>query len=74
MKWKQNFPKPIRCNNNNKKNICMREIYSNRGLPQEIRKISNKQSNLPLKRINSFKDFLGGKVVENPPANAGDTV
>ena len=52
----------------------MREIYSNRGLPQEIRKISNKQSNLPLKRINSFKDFLGGQMVKNPPANAGDTV
>ena len=33
------------------KNIYMREIYSNKGLPQEIRKILNKQCNLSLKRI-----------------------
>ena len=43
---------------------CKREIYSNTSLPQETRKISNKQSNL---------GFPGGAVVENPPANAGDT-
>ena len=39
----------------------MREIYSNKGLPQEIRKISNKQSNLPLKRIKGLPWWSSGK-------------
>ena len=51
------FPKPIRCN----KNICMWEIYSNKGLPQEIRKTSNKQSNLPLKRTERLPWWFTGK-------------
>ena len=34
-------PKPIRCN----KNISKMEVYSNTILPQETRKISNKQPN-----------------------------
>ena len=41
-----------------------RKVYSNIILSQEIRKISNKKSNL---------GFLGGTVVENLPANAGET-
>ena len=34
--------KPLGCS----KSVSKREIYSNTGLPQETRKISNKQSNL----------------------------
>ena len=37
-----NAPKPVRCNKNSSK----REVHSNTILPQETRKISNKQSNL----------------------------
>ena len=33
------------------KNSSKREVYSNTGVLQEIRKISNKQSNLPSKEI-----------------------
>ena len=41
-KWKHNDPESMECS----KNISKREIYSNTCLPQETRKISNKQSNL----------------------------
>ena len=41
-KWKHNEPKPIGCSKSSSK----REVYSNTSLPQEIRKISSKQSNL----------------------------
>jgi len=38
-----NFPKPMECSKSSSK----REIYSNTHLPQEIRKTSDKQLNLP---------------------------
>ena len=41
-KWKDNIPKSMDIS----KGSSEREVYSNSGLPQEIRKISNKQSNL----------------------------
>ena len=47
MKIKKQLPKTIRCSKSSSK----REVYSNTGLPQEIRKISNKQTNLPSKGI-----------------------
>ena len=40
--WKQDDPKPMGCSKSSSK----REVYSNTILPQERRKISNKQSNL----------------------------
>ena len=42
MKWKHNSSKSLGCSKSNSK----REVYSNIGLPQEARKISNKQPNL----------------------------
>ena len=46
-KWQQkhNDPKPIEYSKSSSK----REVYSNTSLPQETRKISNKQTNLMLK-------------------------
>ena len=43
-KWQQKHddPKPMRCSKNSSK----REVYSYTSLPQETRKISNKQSNV----------------------------
>ena len=41
-KWNHNGSKPLGCSKNGSK----REVYSNTGLPQETRKISNKQPNL----------------------------
>ena len=63
------------------KDISKMEIYSNTGLTQETRKISNEQSNLTSKeleeetkpKVNKKRDFPGGAVVKNPPAIAGDT-
>ena len=48
-KWKckHNTPKSMGCNKNSSK----KEVYSNTGLPQEITKLSNKQPNLPSKKI-----------------------
>ena len=40
--WKHDDPKPMGCS----KSSSNREVYSNTSLPQETRKISNKQSNL----------------------------
>ena len=40
--WKHVDPKPMGCS----KSSYKREVYSNTILPQETRKISNKQSNL----------------------------
>ena len=47
-KWKQKHgnPKPVRCS----KSSCKREVYGNTSLPQQRRKISNKQPNLTPKR------------------------
>ena len=46
-KWKQEHsdPKSMGCSNSS----CKREVYSDKGLPQETRKISNKQLNLTRK-------------------------
>ena len=41
-KWKHNDPKPLE----RSKSSSKREVYSNTILPQETRKISNKQLNL----------------------------
>ena len=41
-KWKHNNPKLM----GHSKSISKREVYSNTSLPQEIRKISNKQPKL----------------------------
>ena len=46
-KWKNNDPKPMGCSKSSSK----REVYSNTILPQETRKISNKQPNLTPKAI-----------------------
>ena len=42
LQQKHDDPKPVGCSESSFK----REVYSNKSLPQEIRKISNKQSNL----------------------------
>ena len=62
------------------KNGSKKDVYSDTGLPQETRKISNEQSNLTSKeleeetkpKVNKKRDFPGGPVVKNPPSNAGD--
>ena len=48
-KWQQkhNDPKPIRCSKSNSK----KEFYSKTILPQETRKISNKNQTLHLKQL-----------------------
>ena len=45
--WKHDDPKPMRCS----KSCSKMEVYSNTILPQETRKISNKQPNLTPKAI-----------------------
>ena len=45
--WKHDDPKPMGCSKSSSK----REIYSNTILPQEIRKISNKQPKFTPKAI-----------------------
>ena len=42
LQWKHNDPKPMGFSKSSSK----REVYSNTSLPEETRKISNKQSNL----------------------------
>ena len=44
----------MRCSNSSYK----REVHSNTGLPQKTRKISNKQPNLPPKRIRKRRTKL----------------
>ena len=46
-KWKHDGPKPMGC----MKSSFKREVYSNTNLPQDTRKISNKQSNHTRKAI-----------------------
>ena len=46
MKWKHITPKSIRCSKSSSK----RDVYINTSLPQETKKTSNKQPNLPTKR------------------------
>ena len=55
LKWKHNTPKSMECSKSSSK----REVYSNTGLPQETRKISNKQPNLPPKRIRKRRTNKG---------------
>ena len=43
--WKHDDPKPMGCS----KSTSKREVYNNTILPQEIRKISNRQTNLTCK-------------------------
>ena len=45
--WEHDDPKPMGCSKSSSK----RQVYSNTILPQEIRKISNKQPNLTRKAI-----------------------
>ena len=45
--WKHDDPKPMGCSKSSSK----REVYSNTILPQETRKISNKQPNLTPRAI-----------------------
>ena len=45
--WKHDDPKPMGCS----KSSSRRQVYSNTILPQETRKISNKQPNLTSKAI-----------------------
>ena len=47
-----NFPKSMECS----KSSFKREVYKNTGLSQEIRKISNKQPQLPYKGIRKRKN------------------
>ena len=51
MKMKHNFSKSMGCSESSSK----RKVYSNTGLPQETRKISNKPPNLPSKGIRKRK-------------------
>ena len=50
-KWKHDDLKPIGCS----KGSSMREVYSNTSLPQETRKISNKQPNLTPKATREIR-------------------
>ena len=50
-KWKHNSPKTLGCS----KSSFKREVYSNTGLPQEARKISNEQPNLAPKDLKELK-------------------
>ena len=47
MKMKQDNPNPMECSKSSSK----REVYSNTSLPQETRKISNKQPNITHKAL-----------------------
>ena len=47
LQWKHNNSKPIGCSKSSSK----REFYSNTILPQETRKILNRQPNLHLKQL-----------------------
>ena len=77
-KWKHNTPKSMGCSKSSSK----REVYSDTGLSQKTRKISNKQLNLPPKRIRkrtnkaqsqqkegNNKDQRGNKLNRNKQTN-----
>ena len=59
--WKHDNSKPMGCSKSNPK----REVYSNTILPQETRKISNRQPNFTpkttRKRIQKKTKLVGGK-------------
>ena len=56
-KWKHNNPRSMGCSKNSSK----REIYSNTNLPQEIRKTSNKKTNLTPKATREKKLIEGNR-------------
>ena len=58
MTMKNNNPKPVGCSKSSSK----REVYSNTILPQESRKISNKQPNLTPKAIRERRTKKNPKV------------
>ena len=58
-KWKENFPKFMRC----RKSSSKRDVYSDTGLPQETRKLSNKNLNYQLKELE--KEEQSPESVEN---------
>ena len=60
-KWKHNDPKPMGyCRSNHK-----REVYTDTSLPQETRKIPNKQSSLRRNRTRKIKNKLNPKIEES---------
>ena len=58
--WKHEDPKPTGCSKSSSK----REVYSNTILPQETRKISNKQLNLTHKAIRERRTKKNPKLAE----------
>ena len=59
-KWKHEDPIPMGCSKSSSK----REVYSNTILPQETRKISNKQHNLTSKAIRKRRTKKTPKLAE----------
>ena len=59
--WKQEYPKAMAWSESSSN----REIYSNTILPQETRKISNKQPNLTPKATREKKNKQNPKLVES---------
>ena len=57
---KTQWPKPMGCSKGSSK----REVYSNTMLPQETRKISNKQANLTPKAIRERRTKKPPKLAE----------
>ena len=51
--------------NGMQQNSCRREVYSNTGLPQQTRKVSNKQPSLPPKRIRKMNKTQNWPKKEN---------
>ena len=61
LKCKHNDPKPMGyCRSNHK-----REVYTDTSLPQETRKIPNKQSSLRRNRTRKIKNKLNPKIEES---------
>ena len=58
--WKHNNPKPMGCSKSSSK----REVYSNTILPQETRKVSNRQRNFTPKTTGKKKNKETPKLVE----------
>ena len=50
-KWKYHTPKSTGCNKSSSK----REVHSDSSLPKEMRKMSNKQPNLPSKWVRKIR-------------------
>ena len=56
-KWKHQDPKPVECSKNSSK----KPVDSNASLPQETRKISNKQQNITHKATRKRRPYRGRK-------------